>query len=99
LELDNIAVKGKTVGLHIYVPLGLRSESNVAKGDEQMHAAMLALYRQQNFDQAIKFCQDLKGRFNGAMNHYYEIWIERCNEMQSRELPTDWDGVYHATSK
>jgi adenylate cyclase len=99
LELDNIAVKGKTVGLQIYTPLGLRSELNVSKGDEQMHAAMLALYRQQKFDQAIKFCSDLAGRFDGAMDHYYEIWIERCTEMKSRKLSNDWDGVYHATSK
>jgi adenylate cyclase len=99
LELDNIAVKGKTVGLQIYTPLGLRSKLNVSLGDEQMHAAMLALYRQQKFDQAIKFCRDLVGRFDGAMDHYYEIWIERCAEMKRRELPKDWDGVYHATSK
>jgi adenylate cyclase len=99
LELDNIAVKGKTVGLQIYTPLGLRSELNVSRGDEQMHAAMIELYRQQKFDQAVKFCCDLAGRFDGAMDHYYEIWIERCAEMKRRELPKDWDGVYHATSK
>ena len=99
LELDNIAVKGKTVGLQIYAPLGLRNELNVSRGDEQMHAAMLELYRQQKFDQAIKFCGDLKGRFNGTMDHYYDLWIERCAEMKQHELPKDWDGVYHATSK
>jgi adenylate cyclase len=99
LELDNIAVKGKTVGLQIYAPLGLRSELTVSNADEQMHAAMLALYRQQKFDQAVNFCNDLKGRFDGAMDHYYDIWIERCAEMKQRELPKDWDGVYHATSK
>ena len=99
LELDNIAVKGKTVGLQIYTPLGLRSELNISKGDEQMHAAMLALYRQQKFDTAIIFCMDLMDRFNGAMDHYYEIWIERCIEMKTRELPKDWDGVFVATTK
>jgi adenylate cyclase len=99
LELDNIAVKGKTVGLQIYAPLGLRSELNVSNADEQMHAAMIQLYRQQKFDQAIKFCNDLKGRFNGVMDHYYEIWIERCKEMSQQDLPADWDGIFRATSK
>jgi len=99
LELDNIAVKGKTIGLQIYAPLGLRSELAVSKADEQMHIAMLALYRQQKFDQAIKFCNDLKGRFNGAMDHYYEIWIDRCKEMKQQDLPADWDSIYRATSK
>ena len=99
LELDNIAVKGKTVGLQIYVPLGLRDQLNIPNADEQMHAAMIELYRQQKFDTAIKFCNDLKGRFNGVMDHYYDIWIERCTEMKNTELPADWDSVYRATSK
>lgn len=99
LELDNIAVKGKTVGLKIYVPLGQRSELAVPLADEQMHAAMIELYRQQKFDMAIKFCQDLKGRFSGEMDNYYSIWIERCEEMKQQDLPTDWDSVYRATTK
>jgi adenylate cyclase len=99
LELDNIAVKGKTVGLKIYVPLGLRSELNISRADEQMHAAMIELYRQQKFDQAIKFCGDLTGRFDGAMDQYYEMWVARCKEMKAANLPADWDSVYRATSK
>jgi adenylate cyclase len=99
LELDCIAVKGKAIGLNIYTPLGEANQVTVDRGDLQMHAAMLELYRQQKFDQAIKFCRDLTGRFNGAMDHYYELWIERCEEMKQKELPSDWDGIYRATSK
>ena len=95
LELDCIAVKGKAIGLNIYTPITTKAESN----DLQMHAAMLQLYRQQKFDQAIKFCKDLMGRFEGSMDHYYEIWIERCEEMKTHDLPADWDGVFRATSK
>jgi adenylate cyclase len=99
LELDCIAVKGKKEGVTIYTVLGYRDELNIAKGDVQMHEAMLVLYRQQRFDQAIKFCQDLKGRFAGEMDHYYDVWIERCEEMKNVELPPDWDSVYRAVSK
>jgi adenylate cyclase len=99
LELDNIAVKGKTVGLQIYVPLGKQTDLQTPKADIQMHEAMLTLYRQQKFDTAINFCKDLTGRFNGAMDHYYEIWIERCQEMKNAKLPKDWDGIFRATSK
>ena len=95
LELDCIAVKGKAIGLNIYTPITTKAESN----DLQMHAAMLQLYRQQKFDQSIKFCKDLMGRFEGSMDHYYEIWIERCEEMKTHDLPADWDGVFRATSK
>jgi adenylate cyclase len=99
LELDCIAVKGKKEGVTIYTVLGHRDTMNIDKGDVQMHEAMLVLYRQQRFDQAIKFCQDLKGRFAGEMDHYYDAWIERCEEMKNVKLPPDWDGVFRATSK
>jgi hypothetical protein len=33
------------------------------------------------------------------MDDYYEIWIERCEEMKTKDLLTDWDGIYRATSK
>ena len=99
LELDCIAVKGKKEGVTIYTVLGHRDTMNIDKGDTQMHEAMLVLYRQQRFDQTIKFCQDLKGRFAGEMDHYYDAWIERCEEMKNVKLPPDWDGVFRATSK
>ena len=99
LELDCIAVKGKTEGVHIYTVLGRKDEVRADHADSQMHDAMLALYRKQKFDQAIKQCQELKGRFDGAMDHYYDAWIERCLEMKNVRLPEDWDGVFRATSK
>jgi adenylate cyclase len=100
LELDNIAVKGKTVGLRIYAPLILHAGSH---GDYEMgrleHDAMLQCYRDQQFDDAVMMCENLRGEFDGQMDHYYELWIERCAEMKRRRLPKDWDGVYVATSK
>lgn len=99
LELDCIAVKGKTQGVTIYTVLGRNDEVLATKADRQMHEAMLALYRQQRFDQAIKFCQDLTGRFDGEMDHYYDAWQQRCEEMKHVGLPPDWDGVFRATSK
>ena len=99
LELDCIAVKGKKQGVRIYTVLGHTDELKISKADVQMHDAMLELYRQQKFDTAIKFCDDLRGRFGGAMDQYYEMWMDRCAEMKSAGLPIDWDGVYRATSK
>ena len=99
LELDCIAVKGKTEGVHIYTVLGRLDKVSADHADHQMHNAMLALYRKQKFDQAIKMCGELKGRFNGEMDHYYDAWTERCEEMKHAGLPQDWDGVFRATSK
>lgn len=102
LELDCIAVKGKTIGLHIYTVLGrhdeLMSTMNYVMPMQQ-HEKMLELYRARCFDAAIKYCQDLRGMFNGMMDDYYTMWIERCQEMKGKDLPQDWDGIYKATSK
>jgi len=95
LKLDYIATKGKKEGLHIYTPLGRRDQLSISNADVQLHAAMQQLYRQQKFDNAARFCRDLKGRFGGAMDHYYDIWIDRCEQMKTVNLPADWDGMYH----
>lgn len=102
LELDNIAVKGKTVGLQIYTVLGrhddLMSTMNYVFPTQQ-HGKMLELYRAKCFDTAISYCGDLKGSFGGMMDDYYTMWIERCEEMKGKNLPENWDGIYRATSK
>ena len=102
LELDCIAVKGKKEGVRIYTVLGKHDwwmNNSAYVMETQQHEKMLTLYRMQKFDTAIKFCNDLKNCFHGEMKNYYELWIERCEEMKHADLPKDWDGVYRATSK
>ena len=102
LELDCIAVKGKKQGVHVYTVIGSHVDLMKSSGyvmETKQHEKMLELYRLQKFDMTIKWCNDLKGSFHGIMDHYYELWIERCEEMKKLELPKDWDGVYRATSK
>ena len=50
-------------------------------------------------NKALKAVEALKGKFNGQMDHYYELWTERIHEMASAGLQPDWDGVFRATSK
>ena len=102
LELDCIAVKGKTEGVRIFTVVGRHDwmmQNSAYVFETQQHNKMLELYRMQQFDEAIRYCKELKGSFLGQMDHYYELWIDRCNEMKSAGLPTDWDGTYRATSK
>ncbi len=101
LELDCIAVKGKAIGLNIYTPLlhtdaGAMAEYVMAK---ELHDLMLAYYRKQQWDKAAEQCRGLMGEFDGQMDHYYELWLERIEEMRTHDLPKDWDGIYRATSK
>jgi adenylate cyclase len=100
LELDNIAVKGKTVGLRIFTPLHTKEESMAEYlMARQKHDDMMVAYRSQKFDLAIQMCKELMGSFDGQMDHSYELWIERCEDMKKVKLPKDWDGIYRATSK
>lgn len=101
LHLDCIAVKGKTVGVNIYTVF-YNPDATVAADwilARDRHNEMLALYRAQKWDKAIALCKELTGEFDGKMDHYYELWIERIADMRSRNLPSDWDGTFHATSK
>ena len=94
LKLDDLAVKGKTVGLDIYTVLD-KSYPEAKKTHDKMHS----LYSKQKFKEAIQLCNKLKGEFDGKMDNYYEMWIERCQYMSTQKLPTDWNGVFIATTK
>ena len=101
IPLDCIAVKGKTVGVNIFTVFYMPDETvaEAWNSAREHHELMLQYYREQQWDKAITMCQELTGEFYNNMDHYYELWIERIAEMRSRDLPTDWDGTYRATSK
>jgi adenylate cyclase len=101
IPLDCIAVKGKSIGVNIFTVFYMPDVTVAADWimARETHKEMLALYRSQQWDKAIKLCEELQGEFDGNMDHYYEIWIERIAEMRTRDLPKDWDGTYVATSK
>jgi adenylate cyclase len=101
LELDTIAVKGKSVGVTIFTVF-YNPDATVAADwimARELHDRMLAHYRRQEWDKAIELCHQLVGEFDGRMDDYYSIWLERVAEMMARNLPSDWDGIFRATSK
>ena len=101
IPLDCIAVKGKTVGVNIFTVFYMPDETvaEAWNSAREHHELMLQYYREQDWDKAIELCHRLTGEFDGNMDHYYELWIERIADMRSRDLPKDWDGTYRATSK
>ena len=97
LKIDDLAVKGKSVGVGIYTVLDDVTPEYVMAGET--HAKMHELYRAQKFDQAIKICEKLKEEFDGKMTGYYDMWIERCEFQLTQDLPKDWNGVFIALTK
>ena len=97
LKVDDLAVKGKTIGIGIWTVLGSPEVKwNRAKAT---HQRMHEEYKKQNFDEAIRLCKTIYNDFEFQMSKYYDMWIERCEYMKTQKLPADWNGVFIATTK
>ena len=101
IELDCIAVKGKKEGVTIYTVFNAPNAGSAAEWllAKETHNEMLAAYRAQDWNKAIALVNELKGEFDGNMDDYYELWLERIEEMRTANLPADWDGIFRAQSK
>jgi len=98
LKIDDLAVKGKSVGIPIYTVLdGMNDHADVKS--KKLHERMHTHYRAQEFDQAIELCNRLMRHFDGKMEGYYTMWIERCEYQKTQDLPADWNGVFIALTK
>jgi adenylate cyclase len=97
LKIDDLAVKGKTVGIGIWTVLDNRRPA--WRTAQRKHEEMHELYKAQRFDDAIASCKLLHNHFDGKMSAYYDMWIERCEYMKTQDLPKDWNGVFIATTK
>ena len=97
LKVDDLAVKGKTVGISIYTVLD--GAKPAWKSAKKHHDQMHYLYRQQLFTEAAAQCKLIRRNFDGRLEGYYNMWIERCEFMATQDLPKDWDGIFVATSK
>jgi adenylate cyclase len=97
LKIDDLAVKGKTVGVGIHTVLDdVTPAYHKAKAT---HEKMHVLYREQKFSAAIVLCEELKTEFDSKMSDYYDMWIERCEFQKTQDLPENWDGIFHASTK
>ena len=93
VELDLIAVKGKTEPARIYTVLDVADAAG-----ELLHKKFLDLYREGKWDEALNFTKDLKRCWNEELNAYYAMMEQRIYDLKTDE-PLKWDGVYRATSK
>jgi adenylate cyclase len=97
LKVDDLAVKGKTVGIGIWTVLDDTIPAWAAA--QRKHHQMHEDYQAQRFDDAIDKCRLLHDHFDHKMEGYYNMWIERCEYMKTQDLPSDWNGVFIATTK
>jgi adenylate cyclase len=92
VELDCIAVKGKKEGVKIYTII---DDADWANSHEKTHIKFLSLYYEGDWNRATTYAKELKVLFNGKLEHYYDMMLERMKDGK----PVGFDGVYRATSK
>jgi adenylate cyclase len=90
VELDLLAVKGKTKPVSIYTVLPFFETAS-----ELQHKKFIEQYRQGNWKVAKQFASDLKKCWQGELVNYYDMMLERIEG----EPPANFDGIYRATSK
>jgi len=97
IELDLIAVKGKTEPVRIYTYLSDLHIDQAAKLKEPQNA-MLASYREQNWDAAERHLLIAKAQAP-ELEKYYQYFQERINQFRIHPPSNDWSGVNVATTK
>jgi adenylate cyclase len=101
IKLDNIAVKGKTVGLDIYTVLQPDRYNRLEFANTRtLHNKMFKHYCKQDWNYADTICMDLIGSFNGELDYYYKMMRKRIAEYRSdSNFSKEWNGTFVATSK
>ena len=93
VELDLIAVKGKTEPARIYTVLEKKNDKA-----EIAHNRFLEAYRNAEWNRALIMASEMGKLFDGHLKGYYEMMVERIDEL-SKNHKGPWDGIYRATSK
>jgi adenylate cyclase len=96
LELDCLAVKGKTEGVNIYTIVD-RNSINIAYS--RTHEDFIKLYRAQEWNKLDDYYKTLRNAFNGDMTEYYDMMMERVEDYKKNPLPKDWDGIFRTNTK
>lgn len=100
LELDLIAVKGKSEAVRIYTLVGNAAEkaSDEFQAFKRDHDQMLSDYRAQKWGAAQTRITALRqGKYNNET--LYDLYAERIAEYRANPPGEDWNGVYVASSK
>jgi adenylate cyclase len=104
LELDLIRVKGKTEAVRIFALVGDESLA-ASEGFQALrvrHAAMLAAYRAQRWEEAAAQASAADGDARAlglALEDFYGLYQERLQQYTQTPPQPGWDGVYEAKTK
>ncbi len=88
---DKMQVKGKTFGVPVYAPLGLKGSTPPAGLAEYNDA--IAKYYARDFTGATELFQAADTKMGGG-DYLCENYVFRCEHYLAEPPPADWDGTY-----
>ena len=100
LELDLIAVKGKSEAVTVY---GLLGDAEVAEQPSfqklaRQHQDMLAAYRNQRWQEARELMETCSA-LDPSLNKLYDVYRDRIGQYEKTPPGRNWDGVFVALTK
>ena len=102
LELDLIAVKGKTEPQTIYALLGRDKIAGDIRFQElrKLYSTMLYCYRSRDWEgalEAIELCQSAEHNFR--LTGLFDLYRTRIQAFRESAPPEDWSGIFLAETK
>ncbi len=98
LELDRIAVMGKTQPTTIHTLLGDPGDPEAAAVPAAFDP-LVAAYRARDWTGVLEIADRLHGAFGGRFDKLILLYAERATTFMADPPPEAWDGVYRARSK
>jgi adenylate cyclase len=96
IELDLVAVKGKSQAVKVYT---LAPEDDDEAVYKSQHEQLLAAYRRQDWASALAALGEAPLAAVRYLAPLYTLYRHRIAHFQIEAPPTDWDGVYTAEDK
>jgi adenylate cyclase len=96
IELDLVAVKGKTQAGHIFT---LPPEQIEQDRFIEQHSELLTAYRQQDWAAALHLLDDSGLTAEGHLTPVYDLYRRRIARFQTEAPPANWNGVFTAEEK
>jgi len=100
LELDLIAVKGKSEATRVYALLGdgAVAESAAFRDLERVHGDMLEAYRRQNWAAARTAAAGARAAAP-QLGELYDLYLDRIAHFEANPPGPSWRGIYFAATK
>jgi adenylate cyclase len=97
LEIDYVVVKGKTEPEAVYAIVGGKDSEATAefKAMSELVGGILAAFRARKWDEALQLIENGRCKEHLAIpNAFFNLYVERIDELRANPPADDWNGAY-----